>query len=352
VALGNHDYYTKYVGPVGYERYFGVQHFAGKSYYGGHRADNNANSYMLFSAGGMDFIAVSLQYGTEPAVLDWANQVLAAYPDRRAMIVSHSIVGPRTNGVLFNAQGQPIYDALKANTNIFMMLCGHEPETGRREDTYLGNTIHSLLADYENQVNGGGGFLKIMRFFPSSNTISVKAYSPVSGFTFTGSWHTFNLRYNMSLPITEAGKAYASGTPARVRSLPLQSLRTNTWYEWFVRVNQGTQVYTSPVFTFLNSAPSEANIPFEVRHVTADGEGHVSIGWPSIGGARYRVEFSDEPANDREPRMWREVLRPPEEEVDPAPAGEPSEQVFLDDFSHTGGPPTQGFRFFRIRKIE
>ena len=45
--------------------YFGVAHFQGKSYYGGHYGSDNTRNYELFSAGGMDFIIIHLGYGAD-----------------------------------------------------------------------------------------------------------------------------------------------------------------------------------------------------------------------------------------------------------------------------------------------
>ena len=57
IALGNHDE------GANYNTYFGVSRFAGKSFFGGEYPSNDMqNNYMLFSAGGMDFIVINLDY--------------------------------------------------------------------------------------------------------------------------------------------------------------------------------------------------------------------------------------------------------------------------------------------------
>ena len=60
-------------------------------------ARNNNNNYELFSASGLDFIVIHLEYNTGAlssyqAVLDWADAVLKAYPNRRAIVTSHWIM--------------------------------------------------------------------------------------------------------------------------------------------------------------------------------------------------------------------------------------------------------------------
>ena len=65
VTIGNHD-----ETPTGsasgttnyYNEYFGVSHFAGRPYYGGHFGSNNDSHFELFSSGDLGFIAISMTY--------------------------------------------------------------------------------------------------------------------------------------------------------------------------------------------------------------------------------------------------------------------------------------------------
>jgi hypothetical protein len=67
VGPGNHDLFSGTV----WSNYFGTSRFSGKSYYGGSYDDYN--SYSLFSASGMDFILINLQYSPSTAILNWAD---------------------------------------------------------------------------------------------------------------------------------------------------------------------------------------------------------------------------------------------------------------------------------------
>jgi hypothetical protein len=49
---------------------------------------------------------------------------------------------------------------------------------GRRQDSFAGHTVHSLLSDFQCHPNGGDGWLRIMRFVPSANEIRVRTFSP------------------------------------------------------------------------------------------------------------------------------------------------------------------------------
>src|SRR5205085_6450845 len=104
-----------------FNQYFGSARFTGRNYYGGHYGTNNDNHYHLFSASGMDFIVISLEYDTAPdaAVLTWADNLLTTYSNRRAIVASHYILNAG-NPATFGAQGQAIYNALRGHTNLFL----------------------------------------------------------------------------------------------------------------------------------------------------------------------------------------------------------------------------------------
>ena len=82
---GNHDL----AGGGGlFEKWFGVSRFSGRAHYGGHYGADNRNSYNLFSASGLDFIAINVDCSATPgpAELDWADGLLKSNPARRALV--------------------------------------------------------------------------------------------------------------------------------------------------------------------------------------------------------------------------------------------------------------------------
>ena len=144
-GVGNHDQGPAGDGSpddtAGFNQYFGTSRYAGKSYYGGHYGSDNDNHYMLFSASGMDFILINIAYmdpqydGTElNSVLAWANGLMQTYSSRRAIVVSHYMLNNGFNAS-WSGQGQVMYNALKGNPNLFLMLAGHlTPPEGQRTD--------------------------------------------------------------------------------------------------------------------------------------------------------------------------------------------------------------------------
>ncbi len=90
--------------------------------------------------------------------------------------------------------------------------------------------------------------------------------------------------------------------------------------------------------------PKNAASTFRIGSLTRNAAGHVSIGWGSIGGVRYRVQFSDSLNG-----AFTDITRAISVEMDSAATGSPSTQTFTDDFTLTGGAPAQGARYYRIK---
>jgi hypothetical protein len=260
-GVGNHDQ-----GPSGdgspddtaaYNQYFGSSRYTGKSYYGGHYGTDNDNHYELFSASGMDFIVINMAYmdpqynGAElNSVLAWANNLLQTYSTRRGIVVSHYLINDGLNASWSN-QGLATYNALNGNPNLFLMLSGHfTPPEGQRTDTSNGNTINTLLSDYQEQGNGGDGYLRIMKFSPANNLISVSSYSPYVNLFRTGSLSQFTIPYNMQ----NSGYA-ALGTVSNVpsgsqASIAWNNLNSGTQYQWYAVVSNGSASTTGPTWSF------------------------------------------------------------------------------------------------------
>ncbi len=269
LAVGNHDQ-----SPIGggssaltskYNQYFGVSRFEGRGYYGGHYGSDNDNNYELFSASGMDFIIIHFEYDTTPeqSVLDWADSLLTTYSDRRAILTTHYMIDTGNPGA-WGAQGQAIYNALSDHANVFLMLGGHVPGEGRRQDTAVnGNVVNTLLSDYQSRANGGNGWLRIMTFSPANNTISVKTYSPVLNQFETDGDSQFTFSYDMqggSVPFT------ALGTQTNVPSgsntnITWPNLTDGRQYEWYVTVTDGNKTTTSSTYTFTTTNPVASNTP-------------------------------------------------------------------------------------------
>ena len=59
--------------------------------------------------------------------------------------------------------------------------------------------VHEVLADYQDDPNGGNGYLRIMEFDPARSLINVKSYSPTLNNFLTKNESQFSLNVNFNL---------------------------------------------------------------------------------------------------------------------------------------------------------
>ncbi|RYD46566.1 MAG: hypothetical protein EOP85_07195, partial [Verrucomicrobiaceae bacterium] len=261
-APGNHD-----GGGSKWNQYFGSARWAGRPYFQGNFGGSNTNNYQFFSASGMDFIIINLAYNSNSAgnqaVMDWADALLKAHPERRAIITSHWLIGIG-NQTAWGGHGQAVYDNLKDNPNLFLMLCGHIHGEGRRQDTFEGRTVHTILQDYQSRsgypggLGGGDSWLRYYVFSPATNTVNAKTYRTATGVFETDADSQFSFDYNMqaSAPWTPLGTV---SVPAGTATAEIQwtGLTDNTEYEWYASVSDGLTPVGSSVrsFTAVTAVP-------------------------------------------------------------------------------------------------
>ncbi|MBL9182606.1 MAG: lamin tail domain-containing protein [Verrucomicrobiaceae bacterium] len=291
-APGNHDQQ-----PIGspdgaslyWNTYFGTARWAGRPYWGGNYSTNNDNNYQLFSASGLDFIIINLEYrsSASQAVLDWADALLKAHPNRRAIITSHWLISTG-NPATWGGHGQAVYDNLKDNPNLFLMLCGHIHGEGQRADVFEGRTVYTVLQDYQSRANGGDSWLRYFVFSPANNTITAKTLQTRTLTFETDADSEFTLPYTMGAGTatwTALGTVNASGGSA---TLDWTGLAGSTEYEWYAAVSDGTNNVGSTARSFTaaaNAAPTvsltspaegssivlPAQVAFEASAADSDG---------------------------------------------------------------------------------
>ena len=210
VLPGSHD---MQVGgeAIYYEKYFPASRFDEYEWWGG-SFDGNHYNYQLFSAGGDDYIMVHMQYCPSDAGLAWANEVLAQWPRRKAIVATHSYLEIRglwvkncQNKSDGDINGAKMWNRLiKKNLNVFMVLAGHVPGSGRRDD-FEGRVVYQLLADYQDLPLGGSGYLRIMKFEPQNDIIHISTYSPYLDEYLEDSGNQFDLAFDMTGNLSPRG---------------------------------------------------------------------------------------------------------------------------------------------------
>lgn len=257
VGVGNHD--NKLTGDNTvintdkFNQYFGVNRFAGRAYYGGHYGTKNDHSWVTFSAGGLDFVVVSLMYelDPDPAAIAWARSIFQMHPKAFGILNTHYLLNAAAN---FSAQSRMIYQALRDLPNVQLMTGGHISNESRRVDTYQGNVINSMLADYQGRDLGGGGFLRIWEFSPASQTVSVRTYSPSLDKFETDA----NSEFMLDVDLRGAGGPFRELTVTNAApdaiSMPVEGLEVGKTYEWYAKIESCGHRVTTPLYRFTTTA--------------------------------------------------------------------------------------------------
>ncbi|MGE7614202.1 MULTISPECIES: S-layer homology domain-containing protein [unclassified Paenibacillus] len=182
VLAGNHDVghqtgdYTKFW------QYFGEWRFKDMPTFGG-SYDNNRGHYDLVSANGNDFIIVYMGWGLAEEEIEWMNEIVARYPERKAILCLHEYL-------LVSNNRAPIADTIfekvvKPNKNVIAALSGHYHDAELKVDELDDNgdgiadrSVYQMLADYQGAEEGGLGYIRLLQFDIANNKLRVKTYSP------------------------------------------------------------------------------------------------------------------------------------------------------------------------------
>jgi len=222
VTAGNHDITpsgsagSPYI-PANFLSYFGAQRFAGKPWYRG-SSPSGMSSYQVFDAHGLQFLAMHLECDAALRELEWAQGILHENRDKPVLLTTHRYLQDAedyTSGVPVVPSGrypdiwygfEGLYVPggsrseqlwnwfVRRNPNILLVQCGHFHEEFRQTSTNAyGNPVHEVLADYQDDPNGGNGFLRILRFDLGNNRIDVDSYSPWLNQFYTANESDFTL---------------------------------------------------------------------------------------------------------------------------------------------------------------
>ena len=226
LAIGNHDYDGGNAGAAlrdaaGFDKWFGPARYAGKPYYvGNYPAGSNENFYGVLTINGKQYLILVLEYYPRPSAVQWAQSILAANPDKEAIIVTHAYMYVDGTTVdTCDAQdmdpssstyGDQLWSQLVSQyPNIIMTVNGHFTNAlgARRADLGVnGNLVNEMFSNYQDQPNGGNGWLRILTFHPASNTIDVKTYSPTLQQYKTDDVNQFTINYHNPGIVTGTGQ--------------------------------------------------------------------------------------------------------------------------------------------------
>jgi hypothetical protein len=212
ILPGNHDYEGDSGNRNSYMlNYFPVSKLSTQPTFGGaysNPAYVNAacNTYSFFSAGGIDWLVLSLEFGPRDGVVDWADSLMKAYPNRQVIIDTHSYLD--YDGTIMDQShpgsahsypfasmpggvndGLDMWNKLKDNPNLLFVFNGHAvaPDYGMNEDPngaggFLtstaddGHTVYQMIANYQAMPDYGQGWLRLLEF-QTDGEVHVRTYS-------------------------------------------------------------------------------------------------------------------------------------------------------------------------------
>lgn len=287
VLAGNHDVDNKSHNYENYYQYFGADRFEDRSYYGG-SYENNRGHYDLISVNGIDFIMVYMGWGVDQEGIDWINEVLAAHPDRVAILNFHEYL-------LATGTRSPIGDELfekvvVPNEQVKAVLSGHYhnaqtwiDEMDDDGDGVADRTVYQLLADYQGGPEGGQGYLRILNFKMNENKVAVQTYSPYlddynfyepeeypEKDEFTMEWDLEPKLKKVETDYVEIN-VYSNHQIGTVENVPSGEAAQVTWtglqpnheYSWYVHITDEFGGSTrSPIWSF-ETVDGEVTLPEE-----------------------------------------------------------------------------------------
>ncbi len=269
VIPGNHDRTEDY---GDYMRYFPPDRYQADDWYGGYLGDptdgipdfgedrQNLDNYQLFSVGTIDFIFINLEIDSPQVVIEWANALLQAFPERHAVITTHAFIdagGERPSVPYINEPGQNSAETVwqqlvYPNCNVLMVLNGHYPGEARRTDMNVcGEPVYQMAQDYQTRSNGGDGWLRYLVFEPAEGQIEVFTYSPSLDEFENDADSRFTLDFPMEAlaPFDVIGSVtVTSGSLAQV---VWSDLVPGANYEWYVVVSDGSFQTKSATWNFI-----------------------------------------------------------------------------------------------------
>lgn len=182
VLAGNHDVASGNEEFDNYWKYFGEQRYEDQSYYGG-SYQNNLGHYDLISAGGQDFIIIYMSWDVYLPEVEWMNEVLAQYPDRKAIIAIHRYL---KQGGDLDYTGELVQNEIVAqNPNVFAVINGHYFGAAIKvdgfDDDHDGSKerkVYQICTDYQGAAEGGLQYLKMIYFDLENDKVYMNSYSP------------------------------------------------------------------------------------------------------------------------------------------------------------------------------
>ena len=198
VPTGNHDsgngqnfwyYKDKYFGPnTPFSNIVSDYHLEYSPQGTGGVVDISAGSFPY------KLIYIDMFHLAEASEVAWLQSMLSKYANCPVIMMMHDIQNcsdTKPNETKLSDNGNILWNIVKNYDNVFLMVGGHSHGYGVLELTNsYGNTVYSILADYQFSYNGGNALMKFAEFDEKGGMIRVSTFSPYAA-TLSDSERTF-----------------------------------------------------------------------------------------------------------------------------------------------------------------
>ena len=215
---------------VGFMTRFGPERYEGRAWYSG-ASPTGRSSYQTVEVEGLKLLFLHLLQDPPPVEVEWANAVLDANPDALAHVTTHrymydyrltrtlpfplyALPGGRFPSLLYDGiyytdglQADQIFEEVIAiHPNVWAVHCGHvDAEFRQTSQNEAGLPVYENLVDFQDMADGGGGWLRLLRFKPDEDQVEAITFS-----TLTGMVRGNGAGFEHSLGILEAYKSAAA----------------------------------------------------------------------------------------------------------------------------------------------
>jgi len=293
VLAGNHDVAAGLQYYDNYWKYFGEQRFKDQAIYGG-SYNNNLGHYDLITEDGQDFIILYMSWDIYTDEINWMNEVLKKYSDRKAIICTHRYTNAKfaagnPDGLL-DYQGYVLREQVVAkNPNVFAVFNGHYHGASIQVDGFDDDrdgikerAVYQICTDYQSDVEGGSQYMKFLYFDLKNNKVYMNSYSPyrqdfnyydtpkLDAFPIGLQKEEYDI-YELDVNFDTSAKSlstnqftaslYTQESIGRVENVTSTAevlwtgLKPSTSYSWYARItNEKGGVSTTPVNIFRTKA--------------------------------------------------------------------------------------------------
>ena len=215
MAIGNHDYdYPGVRAATIHNGVFGQSYYTEKSWWSGgfYEAGHSENAYLLLTIGAVDYIFISVEFFPRDAVMTWLDGLLTTHAARKAIIITHAYeysdgsvyaegdgFGPDIYTEITDADynwGTDMWNTIKTHDNVILVHSGHVTSAARHSaNSDGGQPVNQVLQNFQGDSGYENSMMRFMTFNPTTETIRVETFSPVTLAKLTAAANQFTLTY-------------------------------------------------------------------------------------------------------------------------------------------------------------